>query len=261
MSAEPLLSVDRLSVHFRAGGNLLTGLSLVRAVEGVSFTLQQGETLSIVGESGSGKSTLARAILRLVPATKGSVHYRGENLVTLSQDQMRARRRMMQMVFQDPIASLSPRRTVEQIIEEPLRVHFPDLDRAQRMQRVAETMDAIGLLPDMRNRYPHEFSGGQRQRIGIARALCVGPQVIIADEPVSALDVSVQAKVLELMAELRRELGMFGLVGLEGLQPLGASGRPDLASTGEVLRDGPRDVKRLLRQPKRRFGLAEFLLP
>ena len=146
MSAEPLLSVDRLSVHFRAGGNLLTGLSLVRAVEGVSFTLQQGETLSIVGESGSGKSTLARAILRLVPVTKGSVHYRGENLVTLNQDQMRARRRMMQMVFQDPIASLSPRRTVEQIIEEPLRVHFPDLDRAQRMQRTGRVPRRAGEI-------------------------------------------------------------------------------------------------------------------
>jgi len=204
MSAEPLLSVDRLSVHFRAGGNLLTGVSLVRAVEGVSFTLQQGETLSIVGESGSGKSTLARAILRLVPVTKGSVHYRGENLVTLSQDQMRARRRMMQMVFQDPIASLSPRRTVEQIIEEPLRVHFPDLDRAQRAQRVAETMDAIGLLPDMRNRYPHEFSGGQAQRIGIARALIVEPELLVADEPVSALDVSIQAQVLNLLAEIKQ---------------------------------------------------------
>ena len=204
MSAEPLLTVDRLSVHFRAGGNLLTGVSLVRAVEGVSFTLQQGETLSIVGESGSGKSTLARAILRLVPVTKGSVHYRGENLVTLSQDQMRARRRMMQMVFQDPIASLSPRRTVEQIIEEPLRVHFPDLDRAQRAQRVAETMDAIGLLPDMRNRYPHEFSGGQAQRIGIARALIVEPELLVADEPVSALDVSIQAQVLNLLAEIKQ---------------------------------------------------------
>lgn len=204
MSAEPLLTVDRLSVHFWAGGNLLTGVSLVRAVEGVSFTLQQGETLSIVGESGSGKSTLARAILRLVPVTKGSVHYRGENLVTLSQDQMRARRRMMQMVFQDPIASLSPRRTVEQIIEEPLRVHFPDLDRAQRAQRVAETMDAIGLLPDMRNRYPHEFSGGQAQRIGIARALIVEPELLVADEPVSALDVSIQAQVLNLLAEIKQ---------------------------------------------------------
>ncbi|MBL6773251.1 MAG: ATP-binding cassette domain-containing protein, partial [Alphaproteobacteria bacterium] len=204
MSAEPLLTIDRLSVHFRAGGNLLTGVSLVRAVEGVSFTLQQGETLSIVGESGSGKSTLARAILRLVPVTRGSVHYRGEKLVTLSQYQMRARRRMMQMVFQDPIASLSPRRTVEQIIEEPLLVHFPDLDRAQRAQRVAETMDSIGLLPDMRNRYPHEFSGGQAQRIGIARALIVEPELLVADEPVSALDVSIQAQVLNLLAEIKQ---------------------------------------------------------
>lgn len=205
MPPKPILDVQGLSVYFRVGGNILTGFNLVRAVEDVSFKLHRGETLSIVGESGSGKSTLARAILRLVPVTKGRVELNGEDLAGLSVDEVRKRRQNMQMVFQDPIASLSPRRTVEQIIEEPLRVHRPELIREERLAKVQETMDAIGLLPDMRNRYPHEFSGGQAQRIGIARALIVEPELLVADEPVSALDVSIQAQVLNLLDDIKTQ--------------------------------------------------------
>ena len=195
---DTILNVENLHVHFRLGGGLFSRRNVVRAVENVSFALNRGETLSIVGESGSGKSTLARAVLRLVPITKGSVILNGENLAELSNDEVRKRRQNMQMVFQDPIASLSPRRTVEQIIAEPLMVHYPNLSSEERATKVRETMDAIGLLPDMRNRYPHEFSGGQAQRIGIARALIVEPDLLVADEPVSALDVSIQAQVLNL---------------------------------------------------------------
>ena len=204
-TARPILDVQDLSVHFRVGGNILTGFTTVRAVEQVSFRLNRGETLSIVGESGSGKSTLARAILRLVPVTSGQVVLNGEDLAGLSIEEVRQRRQNMQMVFQDPIASLSPRRTVEQIIEEPLRVHRPEMDRTARLALVRETMDAIGLLPDMRNRYPHEFSGGQAQRIGIARALIVEPDLLVADEPVSALDVSIQAQVLNLLSDIKTQ--------------------------------------------------------
>ena len=205
MAAEKdtILGVDQLSVHFRMRGGLFSRAKTVRAVENVSFSLRRGETLSIVGESGSGKSTLARAVLRLVPITKGAVILNGENLAELSASEVRTRRQQMQMVFQDPIASLSPRRTVEQIISEPLQVHHPGLSQAERAERVRATMDAIGLLPDMRNRYPHEFSGGQAQRIGIARALIVEPTLLVADEPVSALDVSIQAQVLNLLADIK----------------------------------------------------------
>ena len=204
-ASDTILEVENLSVHFRLGRGLFSGRQIVRAVENVSFALSRGETLSIVGESGSGKSTLARAVLRLVPITLGSVRLNGENLAELSDEQVRQRRQNMQMVFQDPIASLSPRRTVEQIIAEPLMVHNPDLSRDERAARVRETMDAIGLLPDMRNRYPHEFSGGQAQRIGIARALIVEPKLLVADEPVSALDVSIQAQVLNLLSEIKSQ--------------------------------------------------------
>ena len=208
MSADPLLIVDDLSVHFRIGGNFIEGATIVRAVEKITFSLQKGETLSIVGESGSGKSTLARAILRLVSATAGSITFQGQDMVGLSDNGLRNARRHIQMVFQDPVASLSPRMTVEQIIEEPLRVHFPSLSRAERLKRVEATMDAIGLLPNMRNRYPHEFSGGQAQRIGIARALIVEPELIVADEPVSALDVSIQAQVLNLLFDIKNDRGL-----------------------------------------------------
>ena len=180
----------------------------LHAVAGVDFVLNEGETLGIVGESGSGKSTLARALIQMVPAT-GKVLWQGKtDLLALSAQQMLAYRRDIQMVFQDPLASLNPRMTIGQIIAEPLRTHYPAMAGSEVKARVQLMMDRVGLLPNQINRYPHEFSGGQCQRIGIARALIVEPKLLICDEPVSALDVSIQAQVINLLARLQRELGI-----------------------------------------------------
>ena len=204
------LVVKNLCVNFSMPGGFLRPRKVINAVKDVSFELAKGETLAIVGESGSGKSTLARAVLRLVKPTSGQVSLNGEDLLALDPTQVRHKRKIMQMIFQDPIASLSPRRTVQQIIEEPLLVHFPQLTSQQREQRVFEYMDLMELSRSAKNRYPHEFSGGQAQRIGIARALVVDPDLLVADEPVSALDVSIQAQVLDLIAEIKekRDLSM-----------------------------------------------------
>jgi oligopeptide transport system ATP-binding protein len=180
----------------------------LHAVAGVDFVLNEGETLGIVGESGSGKSTLARALIQMVPAT-GRVMWQGKtDLLALTPQQMLAYRRDIQMVFQDPLASLNPRMTIGQIIAEPLRTHYPAMPASEVKARVQLMMDRVGLLPNQINRYPHEFSGGQCQRIGIARALIVEPKLLICDEPVSALDVSIQAQVINLLARLQRELGI-----------------------------------------------------
>ncbi len=207
----PLLDVRdlRVSFHIRRDGDMpWTKPRELKALNGVNFTLNAGETLGIVGESGCGKSTLARALIQMVPAT-GKVIWQGQtDLLTLSPHQMLAYRSQVQMVFQDPLASLNPRMSVGSIIAEPLRTHHPELSQAQVKQRVQEMMERVGLLPNQINRYPHEFSGGQCQRIGIARALIVGPKLLICDEPVSALDVSIQAQVINLLAELQRDLGL-----------------------------------------------------
>ena len=207
----PLLDVRDLSVTFairREGDMPWTEPLRLRAVNGVSFTLNPGETLGIVGESGCGKSTLARALIRMVPA-EGRVLWQGKtDLLSLAPRAMLPFRREIQMVFQDPLASLNPRMTVGQIIAEPLRTHHPGLGRDEVKARVQRMMERVGLLPNQINRYPHEFSGGQCQRIGIARALVVEPKLLICDEPVSALDVSIQAQVINLLGELQRELGL-----------------------------------------------------
>ena len=207
----PLLSVRDLSVTFsvsRPGDLPWTRPRGLHAVNGVDFDLEPGRTLGVVGESGCGKSTLARSLIRMVPAT-GRAMWRGETeLLSLSAARMKRYRSEIQMVFQDPLASLDPRMTLGQIIAEPLRTHRPDLSGAERRTRVAAMMERVGLLPQMINRYPHEFSGGQCQRIGIARALVVEPKLLICDEPVSALDVSIQAQVVELLQELQREMGL-----------------------------------------------------
>ncbi len=207
----PLLSVRDLSVTFditRAGDMPWTAPRQLHAVKDVSFDLEAGQTLGVVGESGSGKSTMARGLIQMVPA-KGSVMWRGEtNLLSLSPRRMKPYRSEIQMVFQDPLASLNPRMTLGQIISEPLRTHHPEVSASERRKRVAQMMERVGLLPQMINRYPHEFSGGQCQRIGIARALIVEPKLLICDEPVSALDVSIQAQVIELLKELQRDLGL-----------------------------------------------------
>ncbi|MCU9847386.1 ATP-binding cassette domain-containing protein [Defluviimonas sp. WL0024] len=208
---EPLLRVEDLRVTFelkRAGDMPWTKPRLLHAVSGVNFELFPGETLGVVGESGCGKSTLARALIQMVPATGRAVWQGKTDLLSLSRREMLKYRADIQMVFQDPLASLNPRMTVGQIIAEPLKVHKPDLDREEVKTRVKKMMDRVGLLPNQINRYPHEFSGGQCQRIGIARALIVEPKLLICDEPVSALDVSIQAQVINLLAELQRDLGL-----------------------------------------------------
>ena len=210
MSIAPLLDVRSERVFFRVAteGTFGSRKRTLKAVDGVSFTLGTGETLGIVGESGCGKSTLARGILGLVPLQSGSVRLDGEELTTLDRKTLRKRRQKMQIIFQDPLASLDPRMTVQEIISEPLLALRPELSRQDRSHMVANMMDRVGLLPSQINRYPHEFSGGQCQRIGIARALILRPKLLICDEPVSALDVSIQAQIVNLLMDLQEEMGL-----------------------------------------------------
>ncbi len=208
---EPLLSVRNLSVTFdvrKPGSWPWTPPRKLHAVSEVSFDLQPGECLGIVGESGSGKSTLARAVVGTIPSSDGNIMFEGHDLANMYPKQRRVHRRDVQMIFQDPLAALNPRMTVGEIIAEPLVTHEPGTPRAEVKKRVRELMERVGLLPNLINRYPHEFSGGQCQRIGIARALILKPKLIICDEPVSALDVSVQAQVINLLMELQRDMGL-----------------------------------------------------
>lgn len=204
-----LLEVRNLKVHFPIRRGLLQRqVGSVKAVDGISFDVAPSSTLGLVGESGCGKSTTGRAILRLVEPTGGRVKLEGQELSTLSTSELRDRRRDMQMIFQDPFASLNPRMTVFDIIAEPLRTHRITKSKSDTLDRVARLMHQVGLAPAYMRRYPHEFSGGQRQRIGIARAIALEPKLVVADEPVSALDVSIQAQILNLMVELQKEIGM-----------------------------------------------------
>jgi oligopeptide/dipeptide ABC transporter ATP-binding protein len=205
---EPLLQVRDLKTHFTVrGGTLGRRPARVRAVDGVSFEIRRGETLGLVGESGCGKSTLGRTVLRLIEPTSGSIRFGGRELVDLPAPQLRSLRRRMQLIFQDPYASLNPRMTVREIVGEGLAIHRIG-PRAERDRRVAQLLEKMGLGRDVADRYPHEFSGGQRQRIGIARALALEPDFIVADEPISALDVSIQAQIVNLLVELQREMGL-----------------------------------------------------
>ncbi|WP_316014363.1 oligopeptide/dipeptide ABC transporter ATP-binding protein [Roseobacter sp. HKCCA0434] len=208
---EPLLRVEGLDVTFpvpKRGAWPWTKPDQLQAVSQADLIIERGETLGLVGESGSGKSTLARAIVGTVPATAGRVLWKGEDLTKLSPSARRKFGREVQMVFQDPLAALNPRMTVGQIVAEPLMTHRPEIGREERRRRVGEMMERVGLLPNLQNRYPHEFSGGQCQRIGIARALITEPELVVCDEPVSALDVSVQAQVVNLLGELQRDMGL-----------------------------------------------------
>ena len=204
-----LLEIQNLKVHFPVQQRLFGGAKeFVRAVDDVSFSIAPGETVGLVGESGCGKSTLGRAVIKLVEPTAGRIVFEGEDIAGLSGAELRARRRRFQMIFQDPIGSLDPRFIVADIIGEALDIHGLAADAAARSQRIDALLKAVGLDPSHAQRYPHEFSGGQRQRIGIARALAVEPQLIVCDEPVSALDVSVQAQIVNLLQDLQRERGI-----------------------------------------------------
>jgi oligopeptide transport system ATP-binding protein len=205
------MQVENLKVHFDVsseGDMPWTKRKKLQAVNGVSFELKSGETLGIVGESGCGKSTLARAIISMVPAETGRVLWFGKDLLALQKTEMRKHRKQIQMIFQDPLASLNPRMTIGEIIAEPLKTHYPKTSKADIKLRVEDVMNKVGLLENLINRYPHEFSGGQCQRIGIARALILKPKLIICDEPVSALDVSIQAQVINLLMDLQKEMDL-----------------------------------------------------
>lgn len=204
-----LLEVKDLRIWFPVlGGVMRRKIDEVKAVDGVSFTVESGQTVGLVGESGSGKTTVGRALLKLIPATSGSVAFDGRDILPMSEHQFRPLRREMQMIFQDPFGSLNPRMTCGAIIGEALEIHFKKMSAGERAGRVEQLLKQVGLKPEMARRYPHEFSGGQRQRIGIARALAVKPRFIVCDEPVSALDVSVQAQIVNLLKDLQAELGI-----------------------------------------------------
>jgi oligopeptide/dipeptide ABC transporter ATP-binding protein len=209
MTGDLILEVRDLVKHFEVGGGLFGGPpGVVKAVDGVSFAIRRGETLGLVGESGCGKTTTGRCILQLERPTSGQVIFEGRDLTKLGQVELRAVRRRVQVIFQDPYSSLNPRMTVGQIITEPLGVHGIVPERRAREARMKSLLDRAGLLPAMALRYPHELSGGQRQRVGIARALAMEPSLIVCDEPVSALDVSIQAQIINLLEELQAEFGL-----------------------------------------------------
>ncbi len=201
-----LIEVTDLKVHFPIQeGFFSKAKQFVKAVDGVSFQIKKGSTVGLVGESGSGKSTIGKTIVRLNEPTAGDIHYQGQSILSLSEEAFFSYRKKIQMIFQDPYNSLNPRMTVSGIISEPLDIHFPDMSRSEKDDKIAELLVKVGLQADHRNRYPHQFSGGQRQRIGIARALSVEPDFIICDEAVSALDVSVQAQIINLLQDVQEE--------------------------------------------------------
>jgi oligopeptide transport system ATP-binding protein len=240
-SNEPLLLVTDLEKHFSVKEGLLfqRSATAVKAVDGVSFEIPEGKTLGLVGESGSGKSTSGYCVLQLIKPTSGSVRFMGKELTELPREQMRKLRREMQIVFQDPYSSLDPRMTVGDIVAEPLIVHGVGSRRSRRA-RVRELLEVVGFDPGYTNRYPHEFSGGQRQRIGIARALALGPKLIVCDEPVSALDVSIQAQILNLLKDLQRDFGLTYLFIAHDLAVVRSmSDRIAVMQSGKLVEEGP----------------------
>ena len=260
---DKLLQVEDLVVHFPVRtGPLQRVTAHVHAVDGISFALAAGETLGLVGESGCGKSTTGLAVLRVYDPTAGRIVYKGRDLATCSKRELRDVRRHVQMVFQDPHGSLNPRLTVESIVGEPLRIH--DIgDRGTRRRRVAELLKMVGLQPEHANRYPHQFSGGQRQRIGIARALALDPEILVLDEPVSALDVSIQAQVITLLQRLQEELGLAYLFISHDLSVVRhISDRVAVMYLGKIIETGDRnDVYRRPTHPYTQSLLSAVPVP
>ena len=252
---EPLLLVEALRKHFPLRrGPFSRVYGHLRAVDGVSFLIRKGETLGLVGESGSGKTTVGRCVLRLTEPTSGRIVFDGLDLLSLDERSLRRLRRRMQVVFQDPEASLNPRMMVRTIVGEPLAIHGLG-DGPRREARVAELLNTVGLDPQCMDRYPHEFSGGQRQRIGLARALAVGPELIICDEPVSALDVSVQAQIINLLASLQNEMGLSYLFIAHELSVVRRiAGRVAVMYLGRIVETGP--VSRLFEDPRHPYTKA-----
>jgi oligopeptide transport system ATP-binding protein len=235
----PLVEVSHLVKHFTRGGGFLRAGTVVKAVDDVSFAIEEGETFGLVGESGSGKTTTGRCMLRLIEPSSGEVRFRGENVLAFSRRRLREARRDMQIVFQDPYSSLNPRMRARQIVEEPLIIHGLGA-RAGRRTRVAELFGLVGLDPTHLERYPHEFSGGQRQRIGLARALALNPSFVILDEPVSALDVSVQAQVVNLLMDLQQQLKLTYLFVAHDLRLVEhICGRVAVMYLGKIVEMGP----------------------
>jgi oligopeptide transport system ATP-binding protein len=248
-----ILEVRNLTVWFRRRSSFLSRtIGATKAVTNVSFDVPLGKTVGLVGESGSGKTTIGMAILNLVPVTSGTVLFRGAEITNLSEKAFRPLRRQMQMIFQDPFGSLNPRWDILSIVTEPLRVHFPSLSASQRMEKAADLLKRVGLKPEVLRRYPHEFSGGQRQRIGIARALAAEPSLIVCDEPVSALDVSVQAQIVNLLADLQAELGITYLFIAHDLAVVEhISDEVVVLCRGEVVESAPAEM--IYRAPKHEY--------
>jgi len=251
----PLLAVEGLSKTFPITAGLFRRALTLVALDEINLEIANGETLGVVGESGCGKSTLGRCVLQLLKPDKGTVSFYGQDLTALSHETLRMMRQDLQIIFQDPLASLNPRMTVGDIIGDPLRAFMPNMSRAKRRERVIKVMEAVGLLPEMINRYPHEFSGGQAQRIGIARALVTEPKLMVCDEPVSALDVSIQAQILNLLADLKEEFQLTMMFISHDLSVVRhVSDRILVLYLGQIVEVAPRDA--IYEDPKHPYTRA-----